>query len=628
MHTLRLKIPFSENVASAKSIKPLTTTRGISPQYTEEQVYQRIDKYCSQLKSTRTSSEGANTPPIDRNVRLFGNDIPSTAKIDALADYLSNEPNSKYLPLHFVENKHILKPYDELRKLNKTNEKARLSVTKIIPYAFCELKKMYQLYIGDASIETKAMVLGKQIHRNLEVASHPQIQVCLQSQLGNNLVTMDREVLLSAGSEIPNDTPKQQKPQLTPLIQTGQDLKAQLDTLTTKESSNLGDKTIVEQPRKTPGIIDAQDTGQKSQLVQSTTDEDVPMIRLKTDKMLVNSNTYKLMQTTTRLLKLLEFGECREVLVHALYNREKDIIVSEIPRGDATISADENIVISGIIDELRISSDHENAFETFQKELHQGIKNSNDYDHIFKVIRETCSSWTDDIDPMLYLLVGDVKTRMQKRKPSLQVQYTQLLQVGMYRKLLGLLTKDVNFTYQSWRANMKGRNENVDDPLPNDLVAFCCLSSKLMFNDFKKMKNGIDIEFEGILQKPKDTAINTVRYEFKNQSNDKSIAVLNGVWKNPPTLSYIIARLSQVQMLLRPFLNDRLQITYIEQRSNTIFGRAESVYDAEYIQRQIHTGLELWMGTREPSPTNLNINCKNCEFNLKCIIPRKRQGLE
>lgn len=757
MHKLKFKIPIPPNLTSKSSSSSSTTSTQLSlklkqnsilndnpkGQYTDEEVYARINQVCN------ASDMKSNTIDIPENEFINENSNSSdfNLKINKLLKYFNTNSNSNsnanYLPLDFLKNSNVLTPYDELTKINiqqreeqmrksdsesneinNDNEKTRLSVSKIIPFSYCELKNMYQLYIGDVNVENQSMIIGKQIHSDLEIKSHPQIDVKLKSNDGNEkTISIDKLVELQ-NSDLTLKTLKTQYNSLNALneqlkneqlrqqtrlrmdLQQLQQLETQnrLDVEKKLELNNIqdrlkflkdnygiidtgnedvvhdkalvssgGDDTEIMKPTKTPLLTESsgtettplsrytlqistevesnitketeptsitpisdQKTALATELEESSESLDSnveidqesenfkPVITLNSTIDPTSTTAYKLSKTITRTLKLLEFGECREVLVHGFYNPQESRMVTD---SDELINNfDSNILISGIVDELRLSSVEEDAFLEYKKELKLKLKDVYEFDSIFRIITELSEKWT----PMLYLIVNDDKTRKSMRLPTLDQQKSHLLQVGIYKYLLNLLTNDTKFSYVSWRKNLQNRGELNEDieqnELSNDFLTFICMFNVNFLNDFMNLKNGISIKSIDEIDPNLNKITNT--YEFVNNSNNPNLDLLNGRWLIKPTLNHLIIRLAQVQNLIKPFLNDdNLQITYIYQKSNKELQKINQVYDEAYVSNQINLGLDLWLGKRDPYPTNNETTCKYCEFNNKCQIPLKRKGL-
>jgi exonuclease V len=722
IHTLKLRIPIPNNIVS-KSTKLKDTTAKSSPsviskklQYTDEEVYTRINEICNAINIKNSKIDNTNfKSSISKNDSEFSNVKDIDKKLDALATYLSmnkidslscTQSGSFYLPAQFLTNTEILSPYSELCKLNKSDQKTRLSITKIVPYSYCELKKMYQLYIGDSNIETVFMQKGKEIHKDLEIGIHPQVDVKLETKLGPDLVVsvdksnglentkqqnyvninkmIEREDILRKlyMQKITHLNEITENSKLDNVDKTEDFLKEKFNTIETandesstskihdvndEDGNNLlailipkdekeeleenkimekkqllepfGGKSDNKQVDELKEISKADETqveelesiGEEELKEESETEDTItepffPIIKLQSNVDPVSTMAYKLTQTLMRLLKLLEYGECREILVHAFYDKERNIVLNSLD--EINDINDNDILLSGIIDGLRISSQEEDAFNTYKLELQTELENVYGFDEIFYKIKKLTKYWTDSEDPMLYLIINDDKTRISNRKPSLDQQNSQMLQVGMYRKLLGLLTNDKKFTYKSWCENLINRGELIFEPLSNDLVTFICMFNNHFFYDFINLKNGNKINsISEIDSRLMDIVANNNNYTYKNNSNNSDLNLLEGDWEIVPTLGHIIARLAQVLNLLDPFMHNKLQVTYIGQRNNRTIGRIERNYDESFVDDQINQGMKLWLGKREPVPTNSDTICKYCEFNTRCQIPLRRQGL-
>lgn len=542
--------------------------------YSDEEVYKAISQLTKigNISNLKILNKEKNDIELLRDIQNPSNSFEN--RINNLSHYLNNneKQESKYLPNQFIIEKSLV-PYDELCRINNDYH-SRLSVTKILPKAYCELKDMYQLFIGGINIETKAMVSGRKIHKVLEEQIHPQIDVCLKTKDSDEVVQIDKQ---------------------KDLIDVDVSIKEEGKEQVNKEENK----------------------GKLS--------EELVMIDITDYKISTSSQLYKISQNIVRIINIFKFGKSREILVHILINKKTGEIMRRVPDGGFVDK--EHIIISGIVDDLHLSSEHDDAFKTFQKELTEEINKSFDFENTFQAINSKIESWTDLDDPALYLIVNDDKSRSSKFLPSNDYQKSQLLQVGMYRYFLGNLSHNLNFTYESWRFNMITRGESIDDQLDNSDVCFSYFANHYLLNDYIKLKNGEPLDFNGIKSPPISTAIKSSPYIFVNKTNDKSLDVLVGEWKNPPTFAHILARLSQVEYLLNKFISNKLEITYIDRSSGTKLNVIHDEYNEKYVENQIHLGMNLWMGKREPYPTNSKQVCKNCDFRVNCKIPDRLKGI-
>ncbi|GAV27260.1 hypothetical protein PMKS-000724 [Pichia membranifaciens] len=676
MHTLKVRVPIPRDLqerklAELKAFREIRdeTLKGKSAKYSDEEVYLRISKLG---KSSSAKEHDVPEPtgqgefegfslPVPKSIKNSRN--PLNERIDALADYLSCRKNTKHLPSKFITSRKLI-PYDELCQVEK-NDNARLSVTKILPHAYCELKDMYQLYLGGIRVQTQAMKDGKKIHQVLEESIHPQIDLCLETLSGEDeIVRIDkstnlyelkpaRETMTGIDTMTTGiDTLQiQSESEHATLYQQPTTMKAPAESKTLdteekrmkylKENYNIEDTTgdVVENSKEAV-VLDEQEA-EEDQIQMRPIDAEVTteieaekeangeliVLKLINSELIAKSQVHKIAQTIRRLINLFEFGQGREILVHALYDRKNEKLLTEIPTGK-DFSPNDCIIISGIIDDLHLTSDHEDAFGAFQRELQDELKEAFDFEETFTAIKNKTKQWTDTNDPMLYLVVNDDKSRSDKRKPSPRYQKTQLLQVGMYRKFLGILSKDVNFTYESWRYNMECRKESLDSPLDNTLVSFSYFVNHFLLNDYIKLKRGEPLEFTGISRPPLQTAErSTMPYVFKNSTNVKELDVLVGEWVYPPTLAHILGRLAQTQCLLNDFLSDKLQVSYVSRSTAECLNTVPGKYDGKFVSEQIGEGMDLWMGKREPSSTNYEQACNYCDFKNKCEIPDRLKGL-
>lgn len=673
MHSLKIRISIPKELQELKLSKLKTSGEDFNElavkkpaQYSDAEVHLRILQMGNNAGSkgpaeadSDSDSDPFLTGPDDRALpvpkSIQNRQNPISLRIDALADYLSGKRSSKYLPSRFIAKRKLV-PYNELCQI-ESNDKARLSVTKILPHAYCELRDMYQLYLGGIRVETKAMKDGRKVHQILEEQTHPQIDLYLETQSGDEeIVKIDKSTDLY---DIKTDKQKIDSHRSDTQFEsdvisvnarkiTGKEILVETESLDTeekrmkylKEKYSIEDIDSEEDTKhsvissdhllteiKHTQTFQAEKIDVGTEEAAKAVDGNLIIMKLLDTGLILRSQVHKIAQTVRRLINLFEFGRGREVLVHGLYNRKEEKLLTKLPAG-GEIHSDDYIIISGVIDDLYLTSDHEDAFKAFQKELQDELKEAYDFEETFRAIRAKTKQWTDINDPMLYLIVNDDKSRSDKRRPSLTYQKTQLLQVGMYRRFLGLLSEDVNFTYESWRFNMESRHESLDSPMDNTLVSFSYFVNHYLLNDFIKLKRGEPLEFTGILRPPLQSAEKLDKpYFFENTTNVKQLDVLEGEWVNPPTFAHIIGRLAQTQCLLNDFLSDKLQVSYINRTDGHCLGTITQQYDEKYVSKQMGEGMELWLGKREPSSTNYEQACNYCDFKEKCQIPDRRKGL-
>lgn len=569
IHKLKLRIPISDAILQQqKQIKELESQikkdchDSKKPKFSDDEVYESISKITkipnTFNKKNINSKEEFNLNSIQLSENLRSSKTVDD-KINILSDYLSNHLGSTFLPDKFIRSKHLI-PYQKLCD-NEMNDKSRLSVTKILPNFFCELRTMYRLYVGGEVIETRAMANGRKIHKVLEDRVHPQIDILLKTKSGiTEQLKIDKQ----------------------------QDLNIHEDIYSNFNENYLTDKNLT--------TIELSNNIHFSLQLQ------------------------KISQTIIRIINIFKFGKGREILVHALYNKKNGKVLTDLP--DSGSIDKDHIIISGIIDDVYLTSDYDNAFKTFQNELKMEIDKVYDFESTFKAIKSKMDQWTDLNDPMLYLVINDDKSILRRFKPSIMNQRSQLLQVGMYRYMLGILSKNINFSYESWRFNMISRNEKIDEPLHNSIVSLTCLMNQYLINDYIKLKNGDPIDFDGIKNPPLNTCNTSISpYIFQNTTNIEALDILNGEWKTPPTFAHIIARLAQVENLLKSFLSRKLEISYIDRLNGELINTIYDEFNEDYVNEQINLGLDLWLGKREPFPPSNENVCKKCEFNKKCKIP-------
>lgn len=613
IHTIRLKISIP------KELKDRHVTLGVSQSqkvnskqrlYTDDEIKKQIDHLYE------VHSRGS----VD--ITLKANDTPNYTS--SLIDYLAPKKGYPYLPLYFLKNnRNIPTPYEKLAGISSSDSVTRLSVTKIIPFSYCELKKMYELYKGVAIKETEIMKMGSSVHRELEVNVHPQKHVTLQNEKFNVVIEVDS---YSDDDVIPNEKNKS-----TPLL--GEMNSSEIDIIEYVKSNkhdqvDVGISKFDESDTKLEetclGIVeDEQFEEVKSGIdIKETTKIDtsleplpdiIPSSVIFTDsKNLEGTQHYKLNESIKRSIELLVHGRCREIPTHGYFSPSISRLVLPPTR--------DSIVISGIVDDLKITSEYAGAVDEYKEDLNYHLSNAVDFDSVIETIQNVSANWTDSVNSMLYILVNDDKTRLYRKKPATSINKTNMLQVGIYRRLLGLQASDPANSFLSWLRNMEDRQLDLYQAMKNDIVTLCCMTNNMYLHDCLKLKNGESLKFDLINFTPSNEP-----YEFQNASNDPKLDVLNGEWKFSPNLAHICARLAQVQGLLKPFLHENLQVTYLT-KERELIEKVDGKYDQKFVDNQIDLGMQLWLGEREPVPTNTAYLCNRCEFKDICQVPAKRIG--
>ncbi|GME90656.1 unnamed protein product [Ambrosiozyma monospora] len=113
--------------------------------------------------------------------------VAKSHKFDTLAQTLTGKANATLLPFKDIKLKSPT-PY-HMKCIDENNSDSRLSVTKMIPSIWCELKTIYRLYQGQVEEpNNESMTRGKAEHLNFELETHPVDQLAVQDTAGESVV--------------------------------------------------------------------------------------------------------------------------------------------------------------------------------------------------------------------------------------------------------------------------------------------------------------------------------------------------------------------------------------------------------------------------------------------------------
>ncbi|VEU20573.1 DEKNAAC101482 [Brettanomyces naardenensis] len=483
-------------------------------------------------------------------------------RYDLLASQLTNSPNATILPRNFIL-KAKSTPYDQLclsQGKDPSKSIARLSVTKILPFNWCELRTIFNVYDGVfEKPQTAPMLRGKLEHSVFERTTHPSKSYSI------DLDGVEKEIHIEqthSFSQLPAE----------PIVQ--------------EELEDIGKRGLQIDPK-------------------------------------LRELAVKWTSTVLRLLTLFQFGECREVLVHAMYDRENSCLLEGGgATGSSPLDPDNYILISGIIDHLMFENDTaEGVFEGYQEELKDSITDFLDISDLIKQVGLRANTWCDKNDPFLYVTVKDLKTRKSRSLPHPAQQQSAKYQVGMYRKFLELLSRDPRLTYQLMIINAQKRGIDPFQVLPEALVSELILQNHYLIRDFERLKNGKQIGFEAY---DEDSRVSKDHFKLSLRGESTTPSQLLGKWETPPTLAYLAARMSQLYHTLNPFFSDRNYIEYSCQ--GEVFRQMPYRYNEKEIDQAIDQGMALWLGKREPEGPFVKSICKYCDFHQQCEWHLRQEG--
>lgn len=617
----------------------------------DQLVNKLIQNFCKldslDVKSVKVSNT-KNEEKIDTEKTILNN------KINELSIKLSGSETEPYLP-KVIKNCSDESPFELMKRITN-NDKLRISVTQILSYTYCELKKIFQIYLKDIEIKTDAMQKGTQLHRGLEVVTHPQITAKIDT------VETDENGEKNSRNFIELDKPKELFVEISKMSEASNITKTDIVDNVDIDSGKVGhkfDSANKKWDRKDTSLVPKEYVEHKPQSV-GTLEENMQTPEKKTEpseSMTTSESTivvkdtvqepaigefnlhlnfhvrylqafeYKLSQTLFRLLNLLQYGECREILVHGLYSKKSNKLMENLEELEAASPSD-LITISGIVDNLRIESKHSDAFKTYQEELQKQLTSSYDFDTYIQSIQTMRKQWIDpdvkeDDEKLLYITVSDDKTRQRNDMPYKPYQKDALNQAMIYRLLISNLSKDVGFCYKSLSINLDKRGIELYKTMSNELTNACLVGNNFFLNDFKKLKNGKLLNTycnnKGDLE--------STPFIFQNLTNDKRFDDLNGKWEIPPTPSLIISRLAQVHSLLDGFFGNTVSVVYINQANSEVIGSCSQRYTEDSTNSIIKYGMDMWNGRRNPEPAKSKNMCNYCIFKDKCQVQLEFKGL-
>ena len=487
-------------------------------------------------------------------------------QFDFLAEKLTGKRGCRILPERFVVAGRMT-PYEQFSAVKGENpyEKrhdTRISVTSITPKNWCELQRMFDVYSGVLEKPATApMIRGSKEHLGYEHHTHPQKQFSLKVNGKKRDVHIEETHTFAEKEKLP-------------LERLGTDDLGDLYT----QLDRLGERV----------------------------DSDTKML------------AGKWASSILRFLSLFQFGECREVLVNALYDvKGNKLLDSRGGKPRLPLEPADYIIISGIIDHLKLESgSYEGAFETYQEELKSSITDALDISDLIHQIAKKSRQWADRSDPMIYMTVKDIKTRRTASLPAPQQIQSAISQVGMYRKFLELLSLDPEVTYHMMIANALKRGVDPYAPLPQAVVFPLSLQNNYLIKDFARIKLGKAIGFRPYDQDPFIPRDYSSNVDLTLPEDSEILSVLLGNWKSPPTLAYMAARLAQLYHLMNPFFSSIGSIEYSNKGS--IFRQINCRYDEAAINDDIKHGMNLWLGKREPEHPFFASICKRCVFRKQC----------
>lgn len=346
-------------------------------------------------------------------------------------------------------------------------------------------------------------------------------------------------------------------------------------------------------------------------------------------------------QTISRLISMFQIGEVREIpcfafidsmqndfrLVDNLTSKDWQNILDKTTSNDTSDPTNQYTMISGIIDHLKLN-ETSNGFPLSQEiNLKDPRIDINDLIHnITNSIKQ--SDWE--------IHVADIKTRQTFKTPAqTSVVKASKLQVMYYNKLLSILGKDQDATYQALLLNAYKRGYDVDKPLDPLKVFSLMIENPFLISDMKRLKDGEPIGFP-LFDKFNEAKINKTQMDltsYNTQLNEVGmdhLAEFCTTWTSPVTPRYLAVRLSQLYNLVGKLLSKNLIIEYYCRGAN--FHNIHFEYDDQIFKNQHKNSLEFWFGKRdiepfEPTIYNFTTFCNNCDYRDVCSWKKKGEDL-
>ncbi|KAG7751395.1 hypothetical protein KL912_000528 [Ogataea haglerorum] len=487
--------------------------------------------------------------------------LPSS-KQDQLMAKLAGKYDAQYLPRdHFAPGT----PLQQLESLSAGKPgQIRLSVTKILTGAYCELQRMYQLYMGVTEVpQTREMLRGSQEHEQIELKTHPVVEV----RVNNETVRVDRTVRLkpSVEADVPVTTP-------------------------------LPDEL--------------------AQIYGHFVDEGFE-----------KSIAHQWSRNVSRLAQLVAFGSAREILVHAYYDqRQQQLYVGGDPRlGEQDSVRPDLVLISGVIDLLSLAGD-EKAFSLYQRELETQLDNPLDLAQLVAAVDSTAASWTDLLElhvadlktrsyrklpPPATQQLNFVQVAMYARFLELLVQDPvetyQMLLLNLRKRnidpatvldpsLVVYLLLNNNYLIADLLRLQQGQDIGF---APFDAAAATRPAQSYTLSCLEPV-------FHSSTADP--------RLETLQQNVPSQLALEQ--WARVPTFELMAARTAQLLGTLRQFNIAQTAVDYSHQ--GAVFSSTARPYNREFADHSIATGMDLWLAKRPPLGPAYKGLCQTCEFAPRC----------
>lgn len=100
-------------------------------------------------------------------------------------------------------------------------------------------------------------------------------------------------------------------------------------------------------------------------------------------------------------------------------------------------------------------------------------------------------------------------------------------------------------------------------------------------------------------------------------------SVLFRPWKYPLTARYFIGRISQINDIFEGYEASTVAVDYHHRDLGTLIGSKVYPYSGKVINDAMRDAVEFWTGRRQPREADVKFKCNNCDFNSRCPAVNK-----
>jgi exonuclease V len=310
--------------------------------------------------------------------------------------------------------------------------------------------------------------------------------------------------------------------------------------------------------------------------------------------------TERCIEQLAKLLDLFLTGEARELYYNGFMNVDKGLV---------TDPKDDDLLLTGIIDHLRIQEDGEVVSMLDDFEIPHNIG------HFIQLVKSLpYNSWN--------LGIYDVKTR---RTPSIPRQQSVVEaskdQVRLYEAMLTMMGQSSTAAMSLMEEYMRRKNVDIDESLSSEFVIAAMAVLPQIHLDLMKLKYGEPI---GI------SSFDNHRYETGFEmpelpDPEGTFSLYTGPWKKPLTLRYFLARLSQIYPLISRIPERSMGIEYYVGMRQFTMVEISNIRGRD--KQLVRNALQFWYGLREAEPIkqtveNYESKCHYCDFKDYCAWSR------